>query len=512
MDIKHNARQIGQYIAPFCVAVFLCVGFFLRIRGIVDNHSFWSDEAYISSIARAVSMGNISLLDGLKSAGVTYQPLFMLMLSAFFKLFGSTEFSARLPSVLFGTVAIFLVYYITVRLSSRAGGIISAFMYASSQLVLANATQAKPYTAVTCTLLAMIAIFINIKRHDKNTYWQHALIILLAVCTTLLHSLGILSFALYGYFLIAIYARDIRHLAKKPLLAVAIACLLLALSIFLGVPEMVRSLLIPDGKLVFFTENNIMYLRELLWRNYGFVLLPSLFGFIVGYKKNPKVVGAIMTWSILLIGLWTFRHFHNIRYILPFFAVMFIFFGVFWDSVTKQCMGKQQWVGILIIIVLLYTGGYKFVRKASSYYNPNADLVGDVQIADNKGLYTQLLAKYPNLDSYVIINDNPDAQLWYLKGRAPDALFIKNTVLKIPYGQTAINPSTNKTTYTSLAQFKNLISTHKRGVVILEDWISYWPDDTKEYIKNTLKKEFEVDGLTEPGADPWPLAVYSWGL
>jgi len=70
----------------------------------------------------------------------------------------------------------------------------------------------------------------------------------------------------------------------------------------------------------------------------------------------------------------------------------------------------------------------------------------------------------------------------------------------------------NAMIYGSLADFKKIVKKYRRGLLIIEDWQSFVPDDVKEYAKKNLKLEFRVESLKEAPDDPWPLALYSWGM
>lgn len=66
--------------------------------------------------------------------------------------------------------------------------------------------------------------------------------------------------------------------------------------------------------------------------------------------------------------------------------------------------------------------------------------------------------------------------------------------------------------YGSLSDFKKIMKEHPQGLFIMEDWQSFLPDDVKAYTKKNLKLEFRIESLKEAQDDPWPLALYSWGL
>ena len=70
----------------------------------------------------------------------------------------------------------------------------------------------------------------------------------------------------------------------------------------------------------------------------------------------------------------------------------------------------------------------------------------------------------------------------------------------------------NAMVYGSLKDFKKIMKDHPQGLLIMEDWESFLPEDIKQYAKKNLKLELRVESLREAPDDPWPLALYSWGF
>ena len=74
------------------------------------NYSFWADEAYIASIADKLSFGELNDLGTLLP--IYYQKLYVLIITFFFKLFGVSEFVARLPSLIFFIIGITTIFFL----------------------------------------------------------------------------------------------------------------------------------------------------------------------------------------------------------------------------------------------------------------------------------------------------------------------------------------------------------------------------------------------------------------
>jgi len=488
-------------LAGIILAIIVILGFLFRWQGIVDNHSFWADEAFISAIAKQFVQGRIGFFQTIRNPN--YEWLHTLTIALFFKLFGISEFSARLPSVIFGSIGIIFAYLVARQFSNFGGGILAAFLYAFSQLNLANATQAKPYTAIQ-TLLLIIIYLLSLEKKTKKKLYLHLTIIFFLIVATLFHLIAILFWLIYFVYLYYQGRKKIFFYLKKPTVLVLTFFTLGIVAFPLGGFNLIKGFFQPYQGRFIITFNNTTYLRELLWHHYGLFFLPAIFGIVVSYKKNKPLIAGIATWLVTLLFMWNFRSYsHNIRYLVPFFGIIFVFFGVFWGEVGKKMLADRWGIVPLIVALLIFLGGYKVVRKPAHYYNPNADLYGDVQIADYKNMYAQLKQKFPEYKNMAIFNDLADTEYWYM-GRHSNGYFMK--FVKKPYRH-GVN---QVMIYGSLADFKKEMKKYPHGLVIVEDWQSFLPDDIKQYIKKNLKLAIKVDGLPQAQGDNWPLKVYRY--
>ena len=257
-----------------------------------------------------------------------------------------------------------------------------------------------------------------------------------------------------------------------------------------------------------FPANHLYQVVKLFLYKYTFITIFALLGFITSFKKNIAVSVGLLTYMIALFILVTFKQYiFNIRYVLPVFGIMFLYFGVFWAKVGERYqlkIGGKAVIPIMVMIVL-YTTGYKIVKIPQAYYSPNIDKYGDVQIANYKYFYEKLKVRFPKYKKLIIVNNNFDTEYWYM-GRYSNAYFMKFTPKAYKHAVV------DSMVYGSLADFKVMIKKHPQGLLIVEDWQSFLPEDIKEHAKKNLRLEFRVESLKEAPNDPWPLALYSWGF
>jgi len=484
-------------IVPYILLTLIVImGFWFRLKGISTNHSFWADEAGVAGIAKYVLSGKISIMAAIKLAGMNYQPLNLIVSAIGIKLFGPTEWSTRIMTVIVNSLGIIFAYLVAKKLSNQSGGILSAFLFAFSQINLANATQAKPYAMLETFLLMIIYLLLVLTSRKKNSLLIHFAIIILLILSSLIHIIGIFFWLPYLYLIF-------QKMKKKWALIIIASGLTAA---FLARSTIINLYTLYDKYAYFY--NNLTYLRELLWKNYGFILLPAIFGLLISWKKNKNLILGLFIWIFVLLFFWNFRSYsHNIRYLVPLFGLLFVFFGIFWSHVGAKLFNKKSWIVCILVAAILYLGGNKIVRKPLIYYTPNSDLI-DVQTADYKTAFNLIKRKFPNYKSLAFFNDIGDAQLYYLD-KISDAYFMKDFGNSAP----SIHPIDHKIVYKNLQQFLQEKSKYKRGLLFVEDWESLLPDDIKQYAKNNMKLEIDVKGLSVAEInDQWPLKVYSWGL
>ena len=283
---------------------------------------------------------------------------------------------------------------------------------------------------------------------------------------------------------------------------------------FLILPIILSSL--GNGQI--FPFNHLYQLIKLFAYKYTFISICAFFGFIWSFKKHKEISIALLFYSVVVLFMAGFRaYIFNIRYVLSLFGILFLYFGIFWAKVGEKYRKNFQFsifnfqfdgrtIIPIAVIIILYTTGYKIVRWPQAYYNPNIDKYGDVQIANYKDFYGELKKRFPDYKNLYVINDVPDVEYWYF-GRYSNAYFLKGTTK--PYQHQIVK---HITIYGLLSDFKKIIKDHPQGLLIMEDWQSLLPDDIKNYAKNNLKLEFRVESLKEASDDPWPLALYSWGM
>ncbi|MCK5614507.1 glycosyltransferase family 39 protein [Candidatus Pacearchaeota archaeon] len=175
------------------IIIFLIiVGFFLRIEDL-GIQSFWMDEA-ISSIA---AMSFLEKGSPILKSGLLYDRgiLNTFLIASSFKIFGVNEFAARIPSVLFGTLTILLVYIIGSKLGDQRVGIIAAVLVAFSVWEIAWSRQARMYQQLQFFYILSLYLFYEF---TKNKNRKNLVLLSFSIIATILSHV-------FGYVLILVF-------------------------------------------------------------------------------------------------------------------------------------------------------------------------------------------------------------------------------------------------------------------------------------------------------------------
>ena len=480
-------RNIWEIV--FVTGLFI-VGLCIRLQGISTNHSFWADESAVSSFSRDVVLGKTPFLSKIEIVG--YQRLQVVTTAIAFRILGFSEWSARLPSVLWGTFGIIFVYLLTRKLSNKWGGVLSATIFTLFQLNLAYSTQAKPYAAIE-TIFLITLYLSTFLQNDIRKISLHIGIILLSCIAALYNLIGSICFIPYLCITIPLLFKNPKQLGKYLIALVPIFLVLFWWQrIYLFLPIIIN----PN-------HNWTTFLRDLFWRQYGLFTLPAFVGFFTIEDRRLKLgVGATL---LALLYSWNFiQYSHNIRYLMPLFGLIIVFFGVFWAKVGESLFKNSLFV-CLAVFMLVYAGGYKVVRKPAAYYTPNADFSSDVQNADYKTFFQKTYQLFPNFDKLPVFVGPFDTLSWYTD-KNPAAIFT------IDAKEPRFLDFVKSWQYRTLKDFKIEKAKYHKGLVIVNDWQSLMPEDIKEFVKKNMKLELRVEAMEISTNDKWPLELYSWGF
>lgn len=139
------------------IYLILALGFILRLISL--NQSLWLDEATSALVAK------MSVADMFTKflPGDFHPPLYYLILKYWSSIFGYSEVSLRVPSVIFGVMTVYMTYLIAKKLSNRKVGLIASLLLATSGLATYYSQEARMYSLAAMLVSVAVYLFINKK-------------------------------------------------------------------------------------------------------------------------------------------------------------------------------------------------------------------------------------------------------------------------------------------------------------------------------------------------------------
>lgn len=178
--------------AKFILILFLvfAAAAILRIYNL-DAESLWYDE--VASVNQATV--ELSAL----FSRFHLSPLYFFILRCWIRIFGTSEFSLRLPSVIAGVISVFLTYRIGDELFGRRTGLISSFILAISPLHIFYSQEARHYGFSVFFTLLSVVYFLKLL---KNGYGKITYICYVAATAALLytHIFGVFIAAIQNFY------------------------------------------------------------------------------------------------------------------------------------------------------------------------------------------------------------------------------------------------------------------------------------------------------------------------
>jgi len=158
--IKRNVNK--RYLT--ILIIILALGLFLRLHQL-DTENLWVDEAYTLNIATQQDISAFSQQLEL-TEGAPWGHY--ILLYYWIKIFGNSEFSIRLPSVIFGVLSILIIYEIGKNISDKKNGLLASFMLATSMLQVLYSQEARMYAVYGFLILLSAYFFVLIMKMEKE--------------------------------------------------------------------------------------------------------------------------------------------------------------------------------------------------------------------------------------------------------------------------------------------------------------------------------------------------------
>jgi hypothetical protein len=150
MSDADTTRSLGHRITGPIVIVAMIVGFALRIEG-VSEHSMGHAEIYIPGISLPEGLAKpeprFTVVRTITSTITveTHPPGYYLFMLGWTKCFGTSLFALRIPSILFGTASVWVIFVLGSRVGLRIPGAVGGTLWATSGLAVNLGQRARIY-------------------------------------------------------------------------------------------------------------------------------------------------------------------------------------------------------------------------------------------------------------------------------------------------------------------------------------------------------------------------------
>jgi mannosyltransferase len=211
-----SSRETSRLPALVALAVLTGVALRLRLEGM--GESLFGDE--LRAFDNIHGHGFADMIK-LVTAEENNPPLYFVIAWAASKV-GDPTVSIRLPSLIFGTATVPVVYLLGERTGGRSAGLLAAALTALSPVAVYFSTEARPYATLMCLVaLSTLTLLIALETHRRAWWLLFCAVSAAAVCT---HYTAIPVLAVQGVW--AVWAH--REHAREVLLAyspIGAACL-----------------------------------------------------------------------------------------------------------------------------------------------------------------------------------------------------------------------------------------------------------------------------------------------
>lgn len=352
--------------------VFLILFLALILRLVSINQSLWLDEAiYVLAIKQQSFWGIITKF----LVGDFHPPLYISLLWIWDHIFGFSEIASRLPSVVFGLLAVYLTYYLGKNWFNKKIGLLAALFLGVSPLYVYYSQEARMYSLTVC--LAVLS-FIFFWRFINNQRWGTvgwvitnvlilytdyplALLITTQVLYILIFEKRLIKKVIWPLIISGIFFSPWLIIFQKQLInGQAVAAALPNWATIVGGSSLKELALIPIktffGRISF--ENK--YLYGLL------ILIVSLLnGYIViqGIKKIDKKTWVLIFWVTVPVVLAFIISFFIP--VLSYFRMIFILPG-FYLLLARGLEREEKYFWPTLVGILLISFGSLFIY----YTNP----------------------------------------------------------------------------------------------------------------------------------------------
>lgn len=514
----------NKWLWLFLIFLFL-LSFFYRIYGLSTHHPpFWVDEFASANQGKIFLKYGLAVFTNPRVFFEHYNITTHILIGLSYKLFGISEFSARLSSVLIGSLVPVVIFLLTRKIFNTTVAISSSLLTTFSYFEIVWSRQARSYIILQFLVLLTFYFYYKLINSQKRNRLNFFILLLLIF-------LGILTHPLYYLVLISLGFHFIYTNPKSSLAwfkSLWFDLIGLAFLIIIFKTGFIRGLINAANPKTLLT-NNLWYYHSFLWREYGLITFLGGLGFLIALRTNRKFSLPIIIYllSHLFFISFIFKPYVS-RYLLPIFPFLFIGMAYTLYHLSQYVVFRHDRIKILLSILLtlfIIANGHKFVNKPKKYYSLNHDF-REIANIDYHQIYNIIKSRGElKKGNAVVIDTWWDRVRWYLGDDFENIVafrwlndedYVNGLSKKTPFVTKADGErflaGTDLRLVLELSDLKRYLKKYKKGFLFVDD--SSLPKDVITYAQNYLKKEQYLDHypLDDNPYSIWPAILYSWGI
>jgi hypothetical protein len=514
-------KKIAIIVIGIVITVFATV---VRTHNLKHGDPFWVDEFSTARQAKLLNTYGLSIIFNMNKPPHYFENrniITHILIAGSFKLLGASEWSARLPIAIAGSLLPALVLLTMAPLFGSGVSIASSILIATSYYEIAWSRQARGY--MLQQMFVVLGIYLYYKYLTTRARRYASLLFVTLV-------LGMLIHPFFYVFILALLI----HFALFDLQRYKFILKSLWFYVFLGIFG-ISAWYIGSFQTIrdsVFKTNNVWFYHAFLWQNYSIFSLLTVFAIPIGSVRKNRWAILLGIYSLVyLLVVCLFLGPYTSRYLNAMMPILFILsaYSVFECAKALMSQSKKNVrssAGIVVIIFALFIvfNKEKFVTRAWPFYSINHDF-REVALVDYHQIYGFMKSKgnFSN-HSTAIIDTWPDRTHWYMGESFSDGYLLTwkthgqtNGIPTgiTPYTMDGIEKKTLVYPYfgliNELPDLKLALTKYKQGFIYIDD-TSLAPD-VLAYVKSHFKKELYVEHYTldDNPYSIWPATLYSWG-
>ncbi len=516
LKIKLCQLSTNPYFLALIIIIFL--GFYLRVRNLGDA-PFWVDEVFHAWTARNFLMG-LGFSDSIGPASPYLRSWLTtsLPIATSFALLGESEFAARLPTVILGTLMIPVSYFLGSKLLNKPAGLLLALFITLDPFLIGWSREARMYTHLTLLYMLAILLFYRWYREDGLDFKSKNLILLVPVAILGFHTHP--AFLAFGpimfLFLVSTHITDSiwkRNQSEEVLKrSKYLIVLFVALGVaYIGTQGMPREVIEEPGEA--WPERDFDYYWNMLEDDYSFLFLLFLPGLAYLTLKGRKGWLIILAFVIpfLITSMAEQKASRYILHLIPLFAL--ISFSIVSEllsqiqeklsSVTRRLSSKRLTIMSPIIVIFISCILVTTIFPLGESLRVSEEQFNVITFRRSNHPESSEWLKQHMGENDVIVSMRPELTMWYL-GKA-DYFFRQRGVESAEYKDGDLIHTRTGTIYLdNLDKIEQVFEEHDR-VWIIASWRFY-----SNAFTDPKAREFVMEKCTL--ISKWQnLDIYYWG-